>query len=145
MSKKETRRAAREAFPKAKNPAPKKSTYSRYSRSSRPARPQAPATKARSSRPATPGARKPTWRGSFIYAAFMVAIFLLAITFFGHTRLNFLGYVVLGLAMFVVYAPLAYFTNTYSYKKRVERMAKAKASGDTQTTKSAKVQKSKSK
>jgi hypothetical protein len=75
----------------------------------------------------------------------MTGIFLLAITFIGRTRPNFWGYVVLGAAMLVVYTPLAYFMNVRQYRKRLERIAKARESGDSQNTRSAKVQKSKSK
>jgi len=145
VSKKATRRAAREAFPKAKNPAPKKSSYSKYSRSGRPAGARAAATKARSARPANSVGRKLTWKGSLFYSAVMTGIFLLAITFIGRTRPNFWGYVVLGAAMLVVYTPLAYFMNVRQYRKRLERIAKARESGDSQNTRSAKVQKSKSK
>lgn len=145
MSKKATRRAAREAFPKAKNPAPKKSTYSKYSRSAKPAGARAAAAKARSARPVPRALRKPTLRGSIIYAVVVAAIFLLAVSFIGHTKPNIWGYVVLGVGAIVVYTPLTYVMNMYTYKKRLERMAKDRQGGGSQNAGSTKVQKSKSK
>lgn len=65
----------------------------------------------------------PTWRGAITRAGISALIFaVLVVIVFGRTPLQGLS---LGVAMFVIYVPMAYFTDRFLFNRRQRQKARA--------------------
>lgn len=113
MSKKQTRRAAREAFPKAKSGSAKKGAGSGQTRQSG-------------------GPKPPTWRGAVMWSAAFTVIFLVIFRYVMKSSMPTTTYVIWGVVWFVIYVPFMYYTNQWQYKKRVQAAERAKLTGQQQ-------------
>ena len=111
MSKKETRRAARQAFPKA--PAGRKSSTS----SGR----SAGGSKRGSS--AKPALRPPTLKRAAIQGAILAVLYLILIRFiWKQENTSTITYVVLPLAGFFIYTGIAYAVDRFTYQRRLRKL-----------------------
>jgi hypothetical protein len=115
MSKKETRRAARQAFPKAPPKPNRSKTYG-----------QRPSAKSRSSRPASTARRElkpPSIKRAAIQGAILVALYLIVVGFIwkqpGTTAMT---YVILGVGGFIVYTAVAYGVDKFTYQRRIRKL-----------------------
>jgi hypothetical protein len=124
MSKKQNRRAAREAFPKAKAPVPKRGA--KYAAkpadgkfSSKTAR-----TKARAA--TTPTLRRPTWKRAVIQGLILAVIYFLMSYYWLNSkdegRLTFWGALLIAFAGFVIFAGVAYFVDRYTYNRKLRKL-----------------------
>ncbi len=114
MSKKQTRRAARQAFPKAPvsaKPANRAKTYGQ--RSSRPTR----------STRSAPALRPPTLKRAAIQGVILAVLYLLVIRFLwkqpGTTTLT---YVIMPVAGFIIYTAVAYGIDKFTYERRLRKL-----------------------
>ena len=117
MSKKQTRRAARQAFPKApvsSKPANRARNYGQ--KSARPARPT------RSTR-TTPVLRPPTLKRAAIQGVILAVLYLLVIRFIwkqpGTTTLT---YILMPVAGFLIYTAVAYGIDKFTYERRLRKL-----------------------
>lgn len=115
MSKKEKRRAARAAFPKAAPRPDRSKTYG-----------QRPSPKARSPRTAPTGRqtlRPPTLKRAAIQGAILAVLYLFIIRFVwtqpGTTTLT---YIIMPVAGFVVYTGVAYAIDKFTYQRRLRKL-----------------------
>jgi hypothetical protein len=124
MSKKETRRAARQAFPKAPVKPDRSKTYGQRQRpstrassqSSRPSRPSRP------SGPARRELKPPSLKRAAIQGAILVALYLIIIRFFWkQPGTTVFAYVILGVGGFIVYTAVAYGIDKFTYQRRVRK------------------------
>jgi hypothetical protein len=117
MSKKQTRRAARQAFPKAPVSAKPVNRVRNYGqKSARPARPT------RSTRTA-PALRPPTLKRAAIQGVILAVLYLLVIRFIwkqpGTTTLT---YVLMPVAGFLIYTAVAYGIDKFTYERRLRKL-----------------------
>jgi hypothetical protein len=111
MSKKETRRAARQAFPKA--PA--------VGRSSGSAGRSTGGAKRKST--GTPALRPPTLKRAAIQGAILAILYLILIRFiWKQENTGTITYVILPLAGFFVYTGIAYAVDRFTYKRRLRKL-----------------------
>src|SRR5665647_2513448 len=114
MSKKQTRRAARQAFPKAPSgakPANRSKTYGQ--RSARPTR------SARSA----PALRPPTLKRAAIQGVILVVLYLFMIGFvWKQEGTGPLTYVIMGVAGFIIYTGVAYAIDKFTYQRRLRKL-----------------------
>ena len=117
MSKKQTRRAARQAFPKAPVSAKPANRVRNYGqKSARPARPT------RSTRTA-PALRPPTLKRAAIQGVILAVLYLLVIRFIwkqpGTTTLT---YILMPVAGFLIYTAVAYGIDKFTYERRLRKL-----------------------
>jgi hypothetical protein len=67
--------------------------------------------------------KPPTWKGSANRAAIATVLFVVVVAVIGQPIATAIG---IGLAMFVIYVPIAYYTDNYLYKRRQKTIGKAK-------------------
>jgi phosphatidylglycerophosphate synthase len=111
MSKKETRRAARQAFPKAPT----------GSKSSRTAVRSTGGARGKSA--AKPALRPPTLKRAAIQGAILAALYLILIRFlWKQENTSTLTYVILPLAGFFIYTGIAYAIDRFTYQRRLRKL-----------------------
>jgi hypothetical protein len=118
MSKKATRRAAREAFPKDPNAARRANRYKTYGqRPSRAARPHGSASSSgRTLRP-------PTLKRAAIQGAVLAVAYLLVIRFLWKQEgTGTLTYVIMPVAGFIIYTGVAYAVDKFTYQRRLRKL-----------------------
>jgi hypothetical protein len=118
MSKKATRRAARDAFPKAKTPAagPRpRPAGGKYS--SKSARDRAKAT----SRPAL---KKPSLRRALIQGVALGALYFVVIQYVwkGTSQPNVWGSLLISFIGFLAFTGIAYFVDRFTYNRRLRKL-----------------------
>lgn len=115
MSKKETRRAARQAFPKAPVKPDRSKTYG-----------QRPSPKSRSSRPSTaarPTLRPPTLKRAAIQGAILGVLYLIVIRFiWTQPGTSTLTYIIMPVAGFFIYTGVAYGIDKFTYQRRLRKL-----------------------
>lgn len=115
MSKKATRRAARDAFPKAKTPPPKtRGAYGSRSRTVGGGRSRAAAA-------ARTGVGPPSWKKAVISAAVMAVIYFLLIEYGWKSGASTLGNVIVAAIGFVIFAGVVYGIDTVKYRRYVRK------------------------
>ena len=113
MSKKETRRAARQAFPKA--PASGKS--------SRTAVRSTGGARKKSGSASKPALRPPTLRRAAIQGAILAILYLIVIRFIWKQEgTSTITYVILPLAGFLIYTGIAYAVDRFTYQRRLRKL-----------------------
>jgi phosphatidylglycerophosphate synthase len=119
MSKKETRRAARQAFPKAGG-SPKVGT-GRRTKGSRTVSRSSGSARSRSA--ARPALRPPTLKRAAIQGAILAALYLIVIRFVWREQgTTTATYVIFPLAGFFVYTGLAYAIDRFTYQRRLRKL-----------------------
>lgn len=117
MSKKATRRAARQAFPKAPvraKPANRAKTYGQ--RSARPTRSSRPTRSA-------PALRPPTLKKAAIQGAILAILYLVVIRFlWKQPGTGTLTYIIMPVAGFIIYTAVAYGVDKFTYQKRLRKL-----------------------
>lgn len=113
MSKKETRRAARQAFPQLKNPAPVRSRFD-----TRPARPRS--SKGRSA--ADRGLRPPTWKRAAIQGVIVGALYFVLIQWAWKSGASTAANLVISLIAFVVFTGVAYWVDRFKYQRKLRKL-----------------------
>ena len=116
MSKKATRRAARDAFPKAKVAAPAaKPTGGKYS--SKNARVKAKAT-------STPALKPPSIKRALTQGAILGVLYFVVIQFIwkGSNQPNVLGSLLISFIGFVAFTGIAYFVDRFNYNRRLRKL-----------------------
>jgi len=111
MSKKATRRAARQAFPGGA-PTVKRRDYVRGTK------PQQPSKK----KDGAAGLRPPSFRRAVIQGAILAALYFILIRFIWNQGGSALTYVLLPLIAFVAYTFIAYFIDKYMYQRRLRKL-----------------------
>jgi hypothetical protein len=114
MSKKETRRAARDAFPKAKTPPPTKGAYGSRSRTSSGSRSRT-ATTARS------GVKPPSWKRAVTLGVVMGVIYFLLIQYGWKSGAGTLGNVIVAVIGFVIFAGVVYGVDRFKYQRYLRK------------------------
>ena len=112
MSKKATRRAARQAFPKAKTPPPSRNTYG--------TRPRKPATTkgAGASRSLTrPGNRPPSVKRAVTCAFMMAVIYFVLIEWAWKSGATMLGNFIISAIGFVLFAAVVYLVDWVKFRR----------------------------
>lgn len=118
MSKKETRRAARQAFPKAPN-APKGGVGARSKGSKATSRGSGGA---RNRSTAGPALRPPTLKRAAIQGAILAVLYLLVIRYlWKQPNTGTATYIILPLAGFVIYTGIAYAIDRFTYQRRLRK------------------------
>jgi phosphatidylglycerophosphate synthase len=119
MSKKETRRAARQAFPKAAS-APKGGVATR-AKGSRTVSRSSGAARSRSK--ARPVLRPPTLKRAAIQGAVLAVLYLLVIRYIWRQEgTGTASYVIFPLAGFFVYTGIAYAIDRFTYQRRLRKL-----------------------
>lgn len=119
MSKKETRRAARQAFPKA--PGVSKSGAGARGKSSRTAS-RGSGTSGRR-RAAQPRLKPPTLKRAAIQGAILAVLYLIVIRFlWRQPETSSLSYVIFPLAGFFIYTGIAYAIDRLTYQRRLRKL-----------------------
>ena len=116
MSKKATRRAAREAFPKAKAPAPAaRPAGGKYS--SKNARVKAKARVA-------PALKRPSIKRALIQGAGLGILYFVVIQYIwkGASRPNVWGSLLISFIGFVAFTAIAYFVDRFNYNRRLRKL-----------------------
>jgi hypothetical protein len=117
MSKKATRRAARQAFPKAPvraKPANRAKTYGQ--RSARPSRSTRPTR-------STPVLRPPTLKRAAIQGVILAALYLVVIRFlWKQENTSNWTYVIMPVAGFIIYTAVAYGIDKFTYQRRLRKL-----------------------
>ena len=118
MSKKATRRAAREAFPKAKNPPPKRNAYGqRPSRTSGGGRGR--------SGPPTP--KPANWRKAVLWGVIMAVLYFVVIQWIWKAGgMTTLGNAIVALVGFVIFAVVVYGTDHFKYQRYLRKKGPSK-------------------
>ncbi len=124
MSKKATRRAAREAFPKAKpsaTTARTRPTGGKYSSKSQ-------KTRAKTQQ-GTRGLKPPSWRRALIFAAVLAVLYFVMIQYLwvpkdanGNPSSNVWGSLLIAVIGFVVFTFIVYFTDKFTYNRRLRKL-----------------------
>ena len=112
MSKKATRRAARDAFPKAKGPAPAaRPAGGKYS--SKSARTKAQAK-------GTPALKRPSLKRALIQGAGLGILYFVVIQYIWKTstKPNVWGSILISFVGFAVFTAIAYFVDRFNYNRR---------------------------
>jgi hypothetical protein len=114
MSKKQTRRAAREAFPKAKAPVAPKPSGGRYTSKTARAKAQTRGTRR---------LKKPSWKRAIIIGVVLAVVYFLVLyvwkmggglTVWGALLYSFIG--------FVIFAPLSYVMDRFTYQRNLRKL-----------------------
>jgi Flp pilus assembly protein TadB len=116
MSKKQTRRAAREAFPKAKAPATApKPTGGKYS--SKTAREKAKSQGTRALKP-------PSWRRAAIQGAILAVLYFVVIQFIwkGSNPPTLWGSLLIAVVGFIAYTCIAYVIDRFNYNRKLRKL-----------------------
>ena len=121
MSKKATRRAARDAYPKAKTPpAGTKPAGGKYS--SKGAR-----TKAKASGPQA--LKPPSWRRAAIQGVVLAVLYFLVVQFWlapkdaaGNRTANIWGSLLVAVIGFIAYTCIAYLVDRWNYTRRLRKL-----------------------
>jgi hypothetical protein len=113
MSKKQTRRAARQAFPQLKNPAPARSRFD-----ARPTRPRS--SKGRSV--ANQGLKPPTWKRAAIQGAIVGALYFVLIQWAWPSNARTAANVVISVIAFVVFTGVAYWVDRFKYQRKLRKL-----------------------
>ncbi|MBN1628575.1 MAG: hypothetical protein JW990_02320 [Thermoleophilia bacterium] len=113
MSKKATRRAAREAFPKAKTPATTKGAYGSRSRTSVGSRSR--------TTPARSGMKPPSWKRAVISGVAMAVIYFLLIQYGWKSGASTLGNVIVAVIGFVIFAGVVYGIDRFKYQRYLRK------------------------
>lgn len=116
MSKKETRRAARQAFPKAKTPPPKRGVYGQRTR--RPVR-------AKSGGSSRQGAKPPSPRRAIITGILMSAIYFLLIQYAWKSGASTGANLLIAAVAFVVFAGVVYAVDRWKYRRYLNKQDKS--------------------
>jgi hypothetical protein len=121
MSKKETRRAARQAFPKASA----KSSSNRYKTYGQ--RPQRSARPTRSAKARRAGARAalkpPSWKRSVIHGVILAALYLIMIRFIWRDEsASTATYVIIPAIGFFIFTGVSYAVDKFTYKRRLRKL-----------------------
>jgi hypothetical protein len=136
MSKKETRRAAREAFPKAKVPAPRTATKTGGRTGSRPStRPPSGKYSSKSQKvkakttSRSQGLKPPSWRRAFIFAALLAIAYFVMIQYLwvpkdenGNPTSTIWGSLLIAVIGFVAFTLIVYFTDKFTYNRRLRKL-----------------------
>ncbi|MFH0916115.1 MAG: hypothetical protein V1912_06655 [bacterium] len=118
MSKKETRRAARQAFPKAAN-ASKGGAGARSKSSKATSRSSGGARNKNAARPAV---RPPTLKRAAVQGAILAVLYLIVIRFLWRQEgTGTASYVVFPLAAFFIYTGIAYAVDRSTYQRRLRK------------------------
>ena len=112
MSKKETRRAIREAFPKAKSPPPKRDRYGGRQRSN--------STRARSAM-ARPQARPASIKRAAIWGIVMAVLYFAMIQFAWKSGVNMLGNLIISVAAFIIFSLVIYAVDHFKYQRYLRK------------------------
>jgi hypothetical protein len=116
MSKKQTRRAARDAFPKAKTPTPAaKPSGGKYS--SKSAR-----TKAKAASPQA--LKRPSWKRAAIQGGVLAVLYFMVIQFLwkGTSTPNIYGSLLIAVIGFAAYTCIAYFIDRFNYNRKLRKL-----------------------
>ncbi len=117
MSKKETRRAARQAFPKAPTPTKSSKTVLRGSGATR------STSGAKGKASAQPALRPPTVKRAAIQGAILAVLYLIVIRFiWREPGTSAISYVIFPLAGFFIYTGIAYAIDRWTYQRRVRKL-----------------------
>ncbi len=112
MSKKETRRAARQSFPGGPPTVRKRDQV-------RGTKPQATSKK----KPGASNLRPPSWKRAAIQGAILAALYLILIRFIWKQEGgNPVTYIVLPVAAFVLYTAIAYTLDRYKYQRGLRKL-----------------------
>ena len=127
MSKKATRRAARQAFPQAKNPpanaAKRSRTYGQQQKPQR--RAAAPPVRSSKAKRAQKQAslRPPSLMRALRMGAIVTSLYLIMIiVVFKQPGVTIWGHIFLGCTGFVIYTAVAYVADKFSYSRRLRKM-----------------------
>ncbi len=112
MSKKETRRAARQAFPQLKNPAPARSRFD-----TRPTRPRS--SRGRSG--AKQGLRPPTWKRAVIQGVVVAALYFALIQWAWKSGASTAANLVISALAFVVFTGISYWIDRFKYRRGLQK------------------------
>ena len=116
MSKKETRRAARQAFPKAKTPPPKRGAYGQRTRSS---------AKPKSSGSSRQGVRPPSPRRAIITGIVMAAIYFVLIEYAWSSGASTGANLLIAVIALVVFAGVVYGVDRWKYRRYLNKQGKS--------------------
>jgi hypothetical protein len=120
MSKKETRRAARQAFPKASSGARAGTAARNKGSSVVPLNTRGSRAKPTAARPAL---RPPTLKRAAIQGAILAVLYLIVIRFlWKQEETSTLSYIIFPLAGFVVYTGIAYAIDKFTYQRRLRKL-----------------------
>lgn len=106
MSKKATRRAARQAFPKAKTPPPAKGSYR--------TRPRSAGASRSTSRPTT---KPPSVKRALIWGILMAVVYFLLIEYGWKSGATRLGNLIIAVVALVLFAAVVYAVDWYKYRR----------------------------
>lgn len=121
MSKKATRRAARQAFPKAAS-APKSGVGTRAGGSKAAPR-GAGGARSKSAAARRPALRPPTLKRAAIQGAILAGLYLIVIRYlWKQPNTGTATYVILPLAGFVIYTGIAYAIDRFTYRRRLQKL-----------------------
>jgi hypothetical protein len=110
MSKKETRRAARQAFPKASTGKNSRTTGRSVGGSKRKST-------------AKPGLRPPTLNRAAVQGAILAVLYLILIRFiWRQENTSTITYVIFPLAGFFIYTAIAYAIDRFTYQRRLRKL-----------------------
>jgi hypothetical protein len=132
MSKKETRRAAREAFPKAKAPAPRPAGRTGTRPGTRPPSgkysSKSQKQKARTAAGGQ-GLKPPSWRRAVIFAAVLAVAYFVMIQYLwvpkdenGNPTSTVWGSLIISVIGFVAFTLIVYFTDKFTYQRRLRKL-----------------------
>lgn len=118
MSKKATRRAARDAFPKAKTPtAPVRPTGGKYSSKNAKVKAKAKGTQA---------LKPPSWKRAVIQGFILAAIYFIMIFFWQRDKgLNIWGALLIAFVGFVFFSAIAYYIDRLTYNRKLRKLKSA--------------------
>ncbi|MBN1321564.1 MAG: hypothetical protein JXA87_12080 [Thermoleophilia bacterium] len=112
MSKKATRRAARQAFPKAKTPPPPRSNYG-----SRPRRPATAKSSGTSRGLARPGNKPPSIKRAVTWAFIMAFIYFVLIEWGWKSGATTLGNFIIAAIGFVLFSAVVYLVDWFKFRR----------------------------
>lgn len=113
MSKKQTRRAARQAFPQLKNPTPARSRFDTR------------ATRPRGSRGrsvANQGLRPPTWKRAAIQGFIVGALYFVLIQWAWKSGASTAANLVISVIAFVVFTGVSYWVDRFKYQRKLRKL-----------------------
>lgn len=128
MSKKATRRAARDAFPKASAPAPKRG--SKYAPRPSGAKYSSKSQKQRAkSTGRVQGLKPPSWRRAIIFAAVLAILYFVMVEYLwvpkddaGNRTSTTWGSLLIAAIGFVVFVFIVYYTDRFTYQRRLRKL-----------------------
>lgn len=128
MSKKATRRAARDAFPKAPVPAPKRGT--KYTPRASGAKYTSKSQKQRAKTSGgAQGLKPPSWRRAVIFAGVLAVLYFVMIQYLwvpkdenGNPTSTVWGSLLIAVIGFVVFVFIVYFTDRFTYQRKLRKL-----------------------